>query len=144
MEQTQFNSGGPVTNRVKSFFPESDKIMTNLPRFAQICHYLPRFAAHPPRVITDWSVINNLTKLQKVLDKLLLGLVQSAPFKQDLTKLHLIAAGHKKDLTSHRNCTIIGAGYTKVRIVTLLLAPTRRKIDHDFFHEFGHKFPAKM
>jgi hypothetical protein len=64
--------------------------------------------------------------------------------KQTLTKLHLIAVGHKKDLTIDFARAIIGAANTKHRFVTFALAPARRKKDYDFFHKFGHKFPAKM
>ena len=65
-------------------------------------------------------------------------------FEQDLTNRHLIAAGHKKDLTNSFAYCIIGAGYTKCFIVALLLAPARQKIDYDFILQIGHKFSAKM
>ena len=65
---------------------------------------------------------------------MVVGLVQSAlfwHFEQDLTNRHLIGHGHKKDLTFCQKCTIIGAGYTKLRFVTLPLAQARQNIDYD-------------
>ena len=61
-------------------------------------------------------------------------------FKQTCTNRHLIAAGHKKDLTSSFAHCIIGASNEQNRIVTLLLAPPRQNIDYDQFSAIGHTF----
>jgi len=46
---------------------------------------------------------------------------------KDLTKLHLIAGGHGKDLTSLHNYCIIGAYTSRAIIVVLLLAQVGAK-----------------
>ena len=53
-------------------------------------------------------------------------------FEETGTKLHLIASGHKKDLTSRRYCTIIGAAHqNKSSSHYYFGAPTFEKIDYD-------------
>jgi len=66
------------------------------------------------------------------------------PTGQTMSKLHLIALGHKKDLTIGFAHAIIGASNTCNRIVTLLLAPPRQNIDYDRLEQNVHKFPGNM
>ncbi len=55
---------------------------------------------------------------------------------------------YKKDLTSHRNCTIIGAPTKKSSSYYYLVRRqkffNKSKRDYDFFHEFGHRFPGNI
>jgi hypothetical protein len=57
-----------------------------------------------------------------------------------MSNLHLIASGHKKDLTIGFAHAKIGASNEQNRIVTLLLAPPRQNIDYDQFSAIGHTF----
>jgi len=50
-----------------------------------------------------------------------------------MSNRHLIAYGHKKDLTIGFAHAKIGASNEQNRIVTLLLAPPRQNIDYDQF-----------
>jgi hypothetical protein len=57
-----------------------------------------------------------------------------------MSKLHLIALGHRKDLTIGFARVKIGASNTKHRIVTFPLAPPRQNIDYDLLQQIGHTF----
>jgi len=87
-DQTHFNSRGP------------DATSTSQVLFALSCQNLPESHCTRPGLLRLDVSIPIFRKLHKPLDKFARALYNRRCFRQTTTKLHLLGAGHRKDLTS--------------------------------------------